>query len=477
MVLVVGLPGAGKSTLCEGITRDARVHAVFNDEHAHTHAHSHGPGHGHGHDHGHGCAHGYAGGAIIHVCLDRVYDELLQLQSAPTAAQAPAPAPAQASAHVHGHSHGHLLGHASAAAGGSDGVAASTAQTGAGNASADFSASAAAKCSVWSPALWAQAHMAALHRARAALQRPAAGAQPALVLVDDNFYYTSMRRPYYVLAREARAAFVVLYVDASTADAVAADASRETGGAGSADGAERASARGLQGLKVGAAIIHNMAAKFEVPGHATWERRHTWNLPRSSGLSREALVDAAVTVILQQVKSGVAVPPAVSPATKEEEESGDAASSSLLHRCDVALRGLVGKSVSAVVIDEAGSANDRHSWIARTAAACGVAFDARADSPGGIEAGGVAVATRTSAAADANDARRRVLEHLRRAGGLLDMATCSHCGGGDGSDGNMSSASHEGADGNLQLLMAKLFVAELAAHDAGGARRRATGSQ
>jgi hypothetical protein len=167
LVLLCGLPAAGKTTLARGLTQHPQLKAL------------------------------YAAGVHC-ISLDDVYNELVEVAVAGPASNA-------------------------------------------GHSASDPSRSAAAAALSWSPEVWAQSHIVAWHRAAAILQHTeapqgaphargvpvasgggtgasAAGDAPAqpsnagasapapsparLVLMDDNFYYTSMRRPYHNLARD-----------------------------------------------------------------------------------------------------------------------------------------------------------------------------------------------------------------------------------------------------------------------------------
>jgi hypothetical protein len=167
LVLLCGLPAAGKTTLARGLTQHPQIKAL------------------------------YAAGVHC-ISLDDVYNELAAAAVAGPAANA-------------------------------------------GHSASDSSRSTAGVALSWSPELWAHSHIVAWQRAAVALQRaeashgaPHAGGMPVasgggssasaagdasaepwnagayapapcparLLLMDDNFYYTSMRRPYHNLARD-----------------------------------------------------------------------------------------------------------------------------------------------------------------------------------------------------------------------------------------------------------------------------------
>ena len=78
----------------------------------------------------------------------------------------------------------------------------------------------------WSPASWRRARTAALERVQALLRDPMDSRGPRLILVDDNFYYRSMRRPYYNAARKYGAAYAVLQFVVDVDEAIRRDALR-----------------------------------------------------------------------------------------------------------------------------------------------------------------------------------------------------------------------------------------------------------
>jgi len=147
------------------------------------------------------------------------------------------------------------------------------------------------------------------------------------VLVDDNNYLSSMRKPWHRLARERSAGFCQIFVQASSEQAKAMNSMRE---------AEE---------RVPASVIDSMADRLEPPRPLVqaWEEL---SFTVSS-------VDAA-PVNLDVVEAVVAaarrrpVPPL--PDTKEEDERRDSdrqiCSASMLHQADVKIRALVKDQIS-----------------------------------------------------------------------------------------------------------------------------------
>eukprot|EP00727_Mastigamoeba_balamuthi_P012574 m51a1_g794 hypothetical protein (300) ;mRNA; r:640625-641524 len=107
------------------------------------------------------------------------------------------------------------------------------------------------------PGAWHAARSAALREAGALVEACSRTGQRALVVVDDNMHYRSMRRPYYALACAHGAAFCEVYAPASERDALERNARRS--------GCRR----------VPEQVVRAMAATLEppgAPGSPPWDR-------------------------------------------------------------------------------------------------------------------------------------------------------------------------------------------------------------
>lgn len=217
-----------------------------------------------------------------------------------------------------------------------------------------------------------------------------------VVVVDDNSWLPSMRRSLWVLAREARAAYATLYLD--------------LGDEGGDDkGVEIAQLRDERrgGLAVGAEVIARMGGALHPPppqdrhGRGAWEAKHSW---RVSALGTPESVAECVLGRLRE-GGGFPVPPLPPPPPPLTEST---ASSSLLHRIDLALRA----EVAALV-----------------------AFHSGGRGGGGIDGKFLAAA------------KSRALAHAKSLGGGLEHSV-RECGGGE----EVGGAEVEGEEGLEQGL-------------------------
>lgn len=232
----------------------------------------------------------------------------------------------------------------------------------------------------WRTAPWHAARervQAAVRRAVAedAQQRAPCRHPRRLLLVDDNHYYASMRRPYYTACRDARAAWGVLWLDAPLSAAAARNVLR------------------VGGARVRDDVMLRMAQRFEPPGcvncasgalegacelvepphirchhHHNYETRHTLRLEAAAHTPADELLDRAWRFVSMQLWDGEMVPPAAeaapgSTAGGHEAELVEAAraatAASELHAADLQLRRLVRDTVAwaiaaADAMEEAG---------------------------------------------------------------------------------------------------------------------------
>lgn len=220
-------------------------------------------------------------------------------------------------------------------------------------------------------------HAGAWHAARervcAAVRRAVAdGALPShprrLLLVDDNHYYASMRRPYYTACRDARACWGVLWLDASLPAAAARNALR----AGDA--------------RVREDVLLRMADRFEHPGgsafasshgpepryhhapHHAYEARHTLRLDAAAHMPTAALLELAWPFATTQLWAPSMVPPLAADASgggglvgADLEAARAATAASALHAADAQLRRCVGVAIA---------------WAAAAAVRVGTALEA-----------------------------------------------------------------------------------------------------
>lgn len=251
----------------------------------------------------------------------------------------------------------------------------------------------------WSAARWHAARVAALERVGALVMSDEGdgAARPRLVLVEDNFYYRSMRRQYFVAAREARAAYAAVLLDVDADASVERDATR------------------APPARVGAPVIRRMAALLEPPGDAPWEAVHVLCPPLRGGdcaSTSDALgaMRAAELVRALLAADLVALVPRVTPAPGAGPAAG-AWQADALHAADVRLRRCVGAAVRRSTAGAAPSA---------PAARLDAAADAAAESRRGDN-------VRLPAAPPdaANAARRDVLDMIR-------AWPVSNAGGGGG---------------------------------------------
>ena len=222
----------------------------------------------------------------------------------------------------------------------------------------------------WRAAPWHAARervQAAVRRAVAedAQQRASCRHPRRLLLVDDNHYYASMRRPYYTACRDARAAWGVLWLDAPLSAAAARNVLR--GG----------------GARVRDDVMLRMAQRFEPPGcvncassalegacglvepphtrchhhhhHHNYETRHTLRLEAAAHSPADELLDRAWRFVSMQLWDDELVPPAAEaapgstaggPEAELVEAARAATAASELHAADLQLRRLVRDTVA-----------------------------------------------------------------------------------------------------------------------------------
>ena len=280
----------------------------------------------------------------------------------------------------------------------------------------------------WTPARWHAERSASFQAVAAALcacmQEAAACAAAAppppppprrrLVLVDDNAWLRSMRRPFYALAREAGASYLTLHL------------SLGPGGEGVA--AARDAARAARGApSVGPAVIARMAAALQPPSAApgsSWEAPYAWVLPAAAvaedgvgcqGATAAAAADgsgsgaeaALLRAVLARLLGGEALPrpPPLPPPSPAAPAAPPAAT--LLHRADLALRAGVAALLAAAAPRERGAlaaalaARKAAAWERARACAAAGALEGELEAWGGREGEEAAEAAAQDAAAAA----------------------------------------------------------------------------
>lgn len=138
-----------------------------------------------------------------------------------------------------------------------------------------------------------------------------------VVLLDDNFYYKSMRYEYYQMARRQTVGYCQVYIECSVSDASQNNAKRDT--------------------KVPVSVIKVMAERMQIPltQNLAWEKNSIKLLANNLDLSIESIFDLASNCLCNPV----------SPLEDREEEIALAklqCSESLAHQADIILRSLVG---------------------------------------------------------------------------------------------------------------------------------------
>jgi predicted kinase len=318
-----------------------------------------------------------------------------------------------------------------------------------GGGGAAASAAEDASPAAWTEAAWHAARAAVLGRCVDALRDalraggdddgggrhappPPPNRRLTLVIVDDNHYYASMRRPFYAAARDARAGFGVLWLDAPLATALGRDAARAGRAAVGGEVIARMAARfeppgggGRGGDGDGTAVV---AASESAGGGAAGRDDDRWLRLDATQPAADHL-PAALAYVMGVLLTPAGVPPLPAPApglTGEALEAARAATAaSAMHAADAGLRSCVGRVVAAVKAAQAGGAPLPHRDAAGTAtlaAALASAVDPAIDAaaaaaaaalgPAQLEGDAVPAAPRwttAAVAAAANDARRAAL--------------------------------------------------------------------
>jgi tRNA uridine 5-carbamoylmethylation protein Kti12 len=152
-----------------------------------------------------------------------------------------------------------------------------------------------------------------------------------VILVDDNFYYKSMRRRYYQLCQEFECLFLILYLQVPLEVCLKRNESSD---------------RIRRGNRVEVNVIMNMAKKLEIPGDAYFESGHVCKL--SSDEDYVTLIPFLRSFVLDTTLR----PPPRSDVGIEEEAKRDvdrkSTSFSMSHQVDLCLRGLVSAYVLSV---------------------------------------------------------------------------------------------------------------------------------
>ena len=287
----------------------------------------------------------------------------------------------------------------------------------------------------WSRAAWQASKAASLARVSDALRRapdPSGGRR--LIVVDDNFWSRSQRKPYYALAREAGASLMIVHVVVPLDEALRRNRLR-TPARMVPEGIIRDMAVRYEGLTDGAPASGGARSLLRRGGG--WDTRLAVVLPAEAPAA--AAVEHLAALITAEGWDAERVPTTPAAVVASAEVAAAATAATLLHAADLVLRTLVSRTISA------------------------------APSP-------------ASAAAPANAARRRVLEVLRRLTSVVraeddddddgaaaaEMASVDHCVGPgvdvDGGDGDASG-------GALVSRLAQALAADAAARVPEGSAR------
>jgi len=141
--------------------------------------------------------------------------------------------------------------------------------------------------------------------------------QQFIVLLDDNFYYKSMRYEYYQMARRQSVGYCQVYIECSVSDAAQNNSKRDT--------------------QIPFSVIQVMAERMQIPQtqNLAWERSSITLLANNLDLHINVVYDLAITCLRNPV----------SPLEDREEEialSQLQCSQSHAHQADILLRSLVG---------------------------------------------------------------------------------------------------------------------------------------
>jgi len=169
------------------------------------------------------------------------------------------------------------------------------------------------------------------------------GGRQRLVVVDDNSWLRSMRRPFYALARDAGASYLTLHLRLGSAEAALERTAARAGGGGESVGAE---------------VIARMASALQAPtaaeGASNWEARYAWTIDASAPPA--AVLEGAVQRLVDKVAwAALPCPPVFAPPPPEgagvnpgaAPPPAPAGAASLLQEMELALRSAVGALLAA----------------------------------------------------------------------------------------------------------------------------------
>eukprot|EP00742_Colponemidia_sp_Colp-10_P011151 GILJ01012360.1.p1 GENE.GILJ01012360.1~~GILJ01012360.1.p1 ORF type:complete len:295 (-),score=31.10 GILJ01012360.1:305-1189(-) len=149
-----------------------------------------------------------------------------------------------------------------------------------------------------------------------------------IILLDDNFYYRSMRRSFYQLSRDHGVAFVQIFLDTQVDHCLARNRRRDPG------------------QRVPSFIIDNMSARFEVPKSDihSWEKHSI--VADEQSMSSEHWLSCLADRIAQAIQDTSSTPSAVSAAMQDRDRDITAHNST--HQLDLCLRQLVSSTMTAL---------------------------------------------------------------------------------------------------------------------------------
>ena len=188
--------------------------------------------------------------------------------------------------------------------------------------------------SQWSRVGWLAARQASITRAEQALVLASCSesSAPRWVVVVDNFYYRSMRRPYYSLARRLRAAFAVVHLHVPLETALSRNSTR----------------RGTPSF-VPEDVLRRAAARFEAPLQPPlgWDAQYASVLSAAENASPVELCRSIMST-LRSCISESRVPPLLNPAATAGDFAALSTTSAngVLHWADLVLRSCVSRTIS-----------------------------------------------------------------------------------------------------------------------------------
>eukprot|EP01083_Nonionella_stella_P003904 11230_1 len=187
--------------------------------------------------------------------------------------------------------------------------------------------------SEFDPGLWKKCRRVAYERAEALLKaHRASSTDRHIIVMDDNFYFRSMRYPYFQLCRKYRVAFAQLLVEVSETDSQLRNTSRDTH------------------ARVPKSVIERMCARFEAPkpNENKWEScSAVFENQTCSESDADLRFQIPWDFIENCFSNGV---PDQLPVVdlKEQVRSQEANLKSVVHQSDISFRKIVSQTMSSL---------------------------------------------------------------------------------------------------------------------------------